>query len=256
MTGRDPAGGASDPYGVRPGQPFGGPARTDPAQLRALAAELVAVISGDPDLVARLHGAADLDSDPTSAHHTLGGLARQAAPGDHDHDARYAAAVHTHAVADLTNPYALPRRITQVRATAATTYANSTWTAVAFATNDIDDDGMHSTVTNTTRLTATRAGRYELAGGVGHTTASTAGRRGARWVVNGSATALPAGAVLEPAINPATSGLAQAARTVVVALAVGDYVELQAFQDSGGSQSTNAANAEYGSYATALYLGP
>lgn len=140
--------------------------------------------------------------------------------------------------------------VTQVRSTGATSITNNAYTSVNFATEDYDDDGMHSTVTNTSRLTAVRAGRYQLDGAAGFVSNAT-GRRGAQFAVNG--TAINASQTLLAAFTSA-GGIDVPCRGVVVTLAVGDFVELQAFQDSGGALNTNTSGSGQCSL-TARYLG-
>ena len=110
--------------------------------------------------------------------------------------------------------------------------------ALAFQAEDVDDDvdgvGGHDNAVNNTRYTARYPGRYLLGGGVGFV-ANVTGRRGCYWAVdgaavNGSMTALPATAVLEANVP---------ARAISVYLNTGDYVELVAFQESGGTLNTN-----------------
>lgn len=138
--------------------------------------------------------------------------------------------------------------ITQVRGTTTTSLTNNAWTTVLLQTEDYDDDGMHSTVTNTSRFTAQRAGRYEINGGVGHGAGAT-GRRGAKYILNG--TAVASSSVLVP---PVAVGSIIPARTVVATLGIGDYIELQGFQDSGAALGT-LVTSENQSHLFVKYLG-
>lgn len=126
-------------------------------------------------------------------------------------------------VADLIVP------IASVRQTVAQPLTDAAFTTLTFTTEDLDTHDGHSTSANTSRYTAQTAGRHVFAGGVGFA-ANGAGGRGARWLKNGSA--IPRGQCMH---GNAGAGVATllAVRTVVVDLAVGDYVELQAYQDSG-----------------------
>lgn len=124
--------------------------------------------------------------------------------------------------------------IAVLRQTAAQTgIANSTFTAITFGFEDIDTYNGHSTAVNNTRYTAQKAGKYQLSGGVAWA-ANTAGQRWTRWAKNGveiegSGTS----------VNATSSGQALTpARTIIVGLAVGDYVELQGLQSSGGPLDT------------------
>lgn len=119
---------------------------------------------------------------------------------------------------------------------------SGTYAALTFDTEDFDSHNGHSTVTNTSRYTAVVAGVYELSGGCSFTTGGAASARTCRWlkngaVVNGSASGFPV-----PATNVASTW---AARTILVTLAVGDFVELQAVQSSGGALTTHVGNPEF-----------
>lgn len=107
--------------------------------------------------------------------------------------------------------------------------------AIALDAEDVDTDGMHDTVTNNTRLTAQTAGKYELSAQVTFQINAT-GRRLARFNVNGASL----GGQTE--VMPTTlagSTISIMLPTIEAVLAVGDYVELVAFQSSG-------ANLAYG----------
>jgi hypothetical protein len=120
--------------------------------------------------------------------------------------------------------------IAELRQTSAQTLSNATSTALLFDTEDVDSAAGHSTSSNTSRYTAVYDGWYQLSGGAGFA-ANTTGVRLLLWQVNG--TSLPQGG----AIIGATSALVArvAARTVHAYLNVGDYVELSAYQSSGGN---------------------
>lgn len=76
------------------------PATTAPPTPGQLAGQVVTVLEADPRLTARSHAASDVDGSPLAQHHTLGGDARQAAPGNHGHTG-YAEEAHSHDVEDL-----------------------------------------------------------------------------------------------------------------------------------------------------------
>lgn len=121
---------------------------------------------------------------------------------------------------------------------------NNTFTAVLLDTEVYDPDGGHSTVTNTSRFTCQVAGRYQFDGTVAFASNAT-GFRAAKFQVNG-ATPSPVGSERAAA---ATSSFATVSVSTELQLAVGDYVELMAFQNSGGSLNldSNTAN-EYVSH--------
>ena len=142
--------------------------------------------------------------------------------------------------------------ISQLRATTATSLTAAVATSVAFATEDYDDDNMHDTVTNNTRLTARRAGRYEINGAVAFTFNAT-GRRAVQYGLNG----LPINGsqTLIQAVTTGSGVTQVTGRQLYVTLAIGDYVELMGFQDSGGALLTAVGGVNQ-STLLARYLGP
>jgi hypothetical protein len=130
----------------------------------------------------------------------------------------------------------------ELRQTVAQSIANGgSGTAVNLDTEDIDNDGMHSTVTNTSRVTAQTAGRYQFGGGVVYA-ANATNRRICWWALNGTAVTGSEATTAGSAVAGGSTG--PAARTKSVFLNVGDYVELVAFQDSGGVLNTAVATFE------------
>lgn len=113
---------------------------------------------------------------------------------------------------------------------------------VTFTTEDVDSSGMHSTVSNTSRATAVYAGWYRVSGGLCWP-ASATGQRVLGWAVNG---------VSLNGSDDSMQGFAslsnrQSARSILVFLNVGDYVELMAFQNSGGTLATDVTTTAQGS---------
>lgn len=128
--------------------------------------------------------------------------------------------------------------ICELRQTAAQSIPNSsTTTPVTFDTEDIDTDSGHSTSSNTSRYTAQRAARFQISGKVNFATNAT-GQRSAWWSING--TQLAASQVDVP--GNASVGPCLVLPTMTVLLAVGDYVEMIAFQNSGGSLNTASSS--------------
>ena len=123
-----------------------------------------------------------------------------------------------------------------LRQTVAQSVGNNSFTALTMDTEDIDRDGGHSTVTNTSRYTAQTAGYYLHSGLVGWSGNAT-GRRASRWAVNG--TAANSTDVINAATSASAIDVSPAAR--IIYLNVGDYSELFAFQDSGGNLNTAVA---------------
>lgn len=118
--------------------------------------------------------------------------------------------------------------------TTPTSCTNGAWTTLTFNTEDVDSAGMHSTSVNTSRATAVYPGWHQCSGATSFEADAT-GQRGARWAKNG--TAIDAGEVL---INTTGAfGPSVAARTKQIFLNVGDYVELQAYQNRGSALNTS-----------------
>lgn len=126
----------------------------------------------------------------------------------------------------------------QLRQTGAQSLTNGVGTAVTFDTEDLDNFNGHDTTTNTSRYTCQAAGWYQVSGGVCFA-ANATGRRGGWWLKNGS---VVAGS--ESIVPAHASTVDTPLRTIIVSLAVADYVELAAFQDSGGALNTSVAAAQ------------
>lgn len=128
--------------------------------------------------------------------------------------------------------------ICQVRQTSGQTLTTSTDTAITFDTEDVDSTGMHSTSSNTSRLTAVYPGWYSAGGGISFA-ANATGRRGCSWRVNA---ALLNGSTV--AYQAPSSTFAGAARAMRVFLNVGDYLEMYGRQESGGNLATAAVTGD------------
>lgn len=115
-------------------------------------------------------------------------------------------------------------------ASAYTSVTNSTETVLAFGSESDDTDGYHDTVTNNSRITVPSglAGVYSISGLVQFAVSST-GQRYCRLKVNGTPSDF----------GQTAQGIATLGTHVVLSqqrrLAVGDYIELIAFQNSGGA---------------------
>ena len=105
---------------------------------------------------------------------------------------------------------------------------NSSNTALTFNSERWDDNGLHSTVSNTSRLTAIVEGRYLICA---QTTwaASSSGNRNLSFQINGSG--FP-GLI---ANKPLSAGKSHYILCILTNLAADDYVEVIVFQDSGGA---------------------
>jgi hypothetical protein len=150
-------------------------------------------------------------------------------------------ATSTEANAYIRDPinFLLAPPIARLRQATLQSIANAVNVSVAFDTEDLDTNvsgtAQHDNVTNNSRFTAVYAGWYSVGGGTGWAVSAT-NRRGNRFAVNGVA---PSGT---SSLGQAAAGTTMvAARREFVYLNVGDYVEMQAFQDSGGALNTSVA---------------
>jgi hypothetical protein len=108
--------------------------------------------------------------------------------------------------------------------------ANNTTVNITFDTEQYDTDGFHSTTTNTQRITIPtgKAGKYLIIGQLAYASNST-GLRYATLNKNGSTNF---GRAMNAAINGDVTWLVVSS---VINLAEGDYVQMNADQNSGGS---------------------
>lgn len=117
--------------------------------------------------------------------------------------------------------------------TAAQSINSGAFTAVLIDTENLDSDGAHSNITNTSRFTPTVPGTYLLLGAAAFANNAT-GVRSSRFALNGTA--------IRGSQNnlPTTNGSVWAAPCFAVQPMNGttDYAELQGFQNSGGALST------------------
>jgi hypothetical protein len=105
--------------------------------------------------------------------------------------------------------------------------ANNTDTLLTFDSENFDTDAFHSTVTNTGRITIpTGLGGKYLVNFSMRWDANVTGERRYRIYKNGSAIVTSSGSPL----NFETTS-----KSVIISLAAGDYIELYAFQSSGGA---------------------
>jgi len=138
-------------------------------------------------------------------------------------------------------------------AVAATTQSipNDTPTPVTFTAETYDTANGHSTTTNTSRYTATKAGYYLCSGMISYQFNNTTGSRAAILYKNGVQWAGGAGEI------PPVNGLPTKPVTpaVVMNLALNDYVELWAYHNAGIATSTTATATTASSLSVA-YLAP
>lgn len=113
---------------------------------------------------------------------------------------------------------------------------------VLFETEDVDSTGMHSTVSNTSRATAVYPGWYRTGGGF-TAAANATGQRVLDWFVNGAV-------INGSAVSwQGFTGLSNrsAARSILVYLNVGDFLEMNFFHNVGASLSSSATGGEQSS---------
>jgi len=118
----------------------------------------------------------------------------------------------------------------------ALTITNNTLTALTFDSERFDTDTIHSTASNTSRLTATTAGKYAISGHI-EWAANATGHRLIAIRLNGT-TSLAS--IRRNAISGGAATEQQSIATIYE-LAVNDYVELHVLQTSGGNLNVNAA---------------
>ena len=117
--------------------------------------------------------------------------------------------------------------------------SNATGTFISFDTESFDTNGFHSNTVNNTRFTIPTgyAGKY-LVTGILVWAANSSGQRVNYIFKNGSLLHLTTSQPLS-----ASGATTAAIVSQVVNLAVGDYVELQGYQDSGGALNMTGVNS-------------
>lgn len=123
---------------------------------------------------------------------------------------------------------------------------------VIFQNEEVDRDGGHADLENISRYYVKTAGRYMLSGFVAFS-ANATGFRASKLMVNGGTSSER---TLTTTLRPTQTGGIEVFIPVgfrIVSLAVNDYVELRARQNSGGTLMTSVADA--GSALTVMYLG-
>lgn len=127
----------------------------------------------------------------------------------------------------------------------------ATATSITFNAEDYDNGELHSTSANTSRITVTQTGKYLLTGGLVWSAQSpgTATFFITRFTKNGTPIA-GARTYYPPISSMATNGLGQNL-SITVSLTAGDYVEMQAYQDSAGTLTVDLGDSSF----QATYLG-
>jgi hypothetical protein len=143
------------------------------------------------------------------------------------------------------NPIIVPS--CRVYNNAAISIGNNSVQVLTFNSERWDTDEIHSTVTNTGRLTCQTAGLYNIFGHV-QFAANTTGIRSVLIRLNGST-------YLASQLNHQSSAaVAELSVNTIYSLSASDYVELMVYQNSGGALNVNAA-ANYSPEFGMTYLG-
>lgn len=126
------------------------------------------------------------------------------------------------------------------------TIANNTNTAVTWDTEDFDTDGFHSTSSNTSRFTipSGKAGKYLCTATWRWDNNATGDRYVAIW---------KNGVAAKTFFTAATTNYPSGTVTAVLNLAVNDYVEFYAVQNSGGNRDISKTGTQ--GFASITYLG-
>ena len=126
----------------------------------------------------------------------------------------------------------------KVYLTANQSVASAGWAKLAFGAEAYDHGGLHDNATNNTRLTAPVAGVYDVSGIV-EFAASSAGNRDVTILKNNTTI------VAYVTRSPTAGGYPiYVPITTKVALQAGDYLELRAYQDTGGALNVVGDNTE------------
>jgi hypothetical protein len=118
--------------------------------------------------------------------------------------------------------------------------ATGTWTVLTFDTEAFDTNSMHSTVSNTSRITINAAGLYIVTCGINYPFNATGARAlGVR--KNGSGASAPTDGATIMQATAATDGN-YVNYSVLAKLALNDYVEAVTFQRSGISLNSTVGD--------------
>jgi hypothetical protein len=132
-----------------------------------------------------------------------------------------------------------PPRFSGMCTTAPTLTSGTSYGSITLDTEQYDTEGGHSTTSNTSRYVAAYAGLYQVVYSASFAGNAT-GFRSARITVNGSSITAP-GAVVEIPASGSGNSLVICSTTYTY-LGVGDYAEIQVWQNSGGNLNLNSTN--------------
>ena len=130
------------------------------------------------------------------------------------------------------------------------TLTNNTNTVLTFANENFDTDGFHSTSSNTSRMTIPtgKSGKYLINATLTHNTNGT-GQRAMNILKNGTAIAFSV--MLQSTAANYGTGING---TTIADLVAGDYIEVQAYQNSGGNLDVLGGAANQAQFHI-IYLG-
>lgn len=112
-----------------------------------------------------------------------------------------------------------------------TSVGNATWTVLDADSERWDTDGMHSLVTNTSRITIQTTGKYEASAMAEYATGGTGLGRGIRFLVNGTTT------YYAQIVHGPTGVPARVQGSRRIELTAGDHLQTQAWHDIGSTQN-------------------
>jgi hypothetical protein len=142
---------------------------------------------------------------------------------------------HSHTLSDITDSPDFDISARAYNSSNFTHNSTGNWLSITLDSERWDTDTIHSTVSNTGRLTCKTAGKYLIIGQASFA-ANATGRRRLQIVLNGTTTI---GYVVVD--NLGASTVVRFEVVTVYNLSVNDYVQLQAWQNSGGNLDINAA---------------
>lgn len=127
----------------------------------------------------------------------------------------------------------------RVTRSGAQTINTASTTAIAFDSEDYDVGGLHSTASNTSRVTVLKAAKYDLKGNIRWGTESATGYVGAILRVNGTT-------IIDYDFRAAATAYNSTNKVATdYSLAIGDYVEMLAEQNSGGDKTITVAGTHF-----------
>lgn len=131
--------------------------------------------------------------------------------------------------------FALDPPIIQIRQTSAQSIPDGVWTSITCSVEDVKHSFTHSGG-SPSRIVAVYPGRHLISGAASWAFNAT-GSRGARIAVNG--TAVDGAGALQDAVS-ASYGNTVPVPALFIYLNVGDYAEIQGFQDHGSALNTSS----------------